>query len=75
MSLFWPLLLESYRDHGRLRMDFNVVNYPSEWLLLYRRRHTVDDREYQRAAAVHEVRYEGVSLLKLVKRGMVAPVR
>ena len=77
MSPLWARLLESYRDHGRLRMDFKVVDYrePSDWLLLYRRRHMVDDEAYIRVAAVHEVTYDGVSLLKLVKRGGAAPAR
>jgi hypothetical protein len=35
----------------------------------------VDDDAYLRAEPVHEVRYDGVSLLKLVKRDNAVPAR
>jgi hypothetical protein len=75
MSPFWPLLLNSYRDHGRLPMDFKIVRAgeSADWLLLNRRRHAIDDRLYLDLKAVHEVRYDDVSLLKLVKRSDVPP--
>jgi hypothetical protein len=75
MSPFWPLLLNSYRDHGSLPLDFKIVRAgeSADWLLLYRRRHAIDDRLYLELKAVHEVRYDDVSLLKLVKRSDIPP--
>lgn len=71
MSPYWPDVFQSYRDHGRLRGNFRVVppGEPCQWLLVYRRRHFFDDAAYLELTPVHEVRYEGVSLLKLVKQG------
>jgi hypothetical protein len=71
MSPHWPALLQAYADHGLLNTPMLLLPARPEerpdWLLLLRRRYLIDDRQFVAMPAVHEVRYEGVSLVKLVR--------
>ena len=71
MAPFWPLLLESYVEHGGLRSALTLLPQQSserpDWLLLVRRRYVVDERFFLAAPAVYEVSYDGVSLVKVVR--------
>ena len=71
MSPYWPKLLQAYIDHDLLHVPLLVL--PQEpgarpdWMLLVRRRYVIDDALFVALPAVHEVRYDGVSLVKLVR--------
>jgi 4-amino-4-deoxy-L-arabinose transferase-like glycosyltransferase len=71
MSPYWPKLLQAYVDHDLLHVPLLVLpQEPGErpdWLLLVRRRYLFDDALFVALPAVHEVRYDGVSLVKLVR--------
>jgi hypothetical protein len=67
----WPGLLTTYAAHGVLRADIGLLppntDQRPDWLLLVRRRFITDEGYYLAVPATYEVRYDGVSLLKLVR--------
>jgi len=71
MSPYWPPLLEQYVAHGALRSPLLLLPQRTkerpDWLLLVRRRYLFDDRVFLALPAVYEVRYDGVSLVKVVR--------
>ena len=72
----WPLLLDSYADHGLLEGEFvakpllrNGGNGQKGYLLIFRRLSYIDDSGYQNLTPLLEVTCGGVSLVKFVRLG------
>ncbi|HEY8279166.1 MAG TPA: glycosyltransferase family 39 protein [Bdellovibrionota bacterium] len=69
---YWAFLLLDYQARGLLRPDVQVILEPqkaADFLVLVHRRSLVDRNVYDGIPAAYEVTHEGVSILKIAKRG------